>query len=445
MRIFNKDGFVWFIGVVEDRDDPERLGRCKVRIYGYHSESKVEQPTEDLPFAVPIQPINSAAMNGVGTSPVGPLPGTWVVGFFLDGNDMQQPAFFGTIGTKSAPKTFSSTSAKRNPGYVITETANKNTGQVKDQSGNPIKDSESNDVKIGTPPIQNFDIKNVAVTSSVSLQTGVGTGNKDIGFINDYQTSEDKNGARYGKFELSSFLPEKTPGGAARPSSKGSPLSSYLKVSIFSKQFEGLKPGTNEFDLKWSEVSSANNFNFGEDQDNFIKKNYYDSMVSNLQRKGIDLKKFGPSVQSLAYTTSLQSGPAGGAAIFKKALDGKNNINDNDILESVGEFKNSNADAIFGKLDQTKLNSVKSDLFAQKTSLNDLLPKVPSFGDFPDFQSLAGSISLPNLPSLSGFSAFKGTKDDDLHYFGKDPIIYDRINEERIKRGLPPLANQRPT
>ena len=445
MRIFNKDGFVWFIGVVEDRDDPEKLGRCKVRIYGYHSEDKVEQPTEDLPFAVPIQPINSAAINGVGTSPVGPLPGTWVVGFFLDGSDMQQPAFFGTIGTKSAPKVYKKTSAQTSASNVVPITKNKNTGDSKDQSGNDIKDSQGNNVKIGTPPIANFDIKDVSVNSSVSTQTGVGLGNKDIGFINDYETSEDRNGARYGKYELSSFLPEKTPGGAARPSSKGSPLNSFLKFTTFSKQFEGLKPGTDEFDSKWSDISSLNSFSFGVDQDNFIKRNYYDSMVSNLQRKGIDLKKFGPSVQSLAYTTALQSGPAGGATVFKKALDGKNSINDNDIIESVGEFKKANADNIFGKLDQTSLNSIKTDLSKQKTSLDSLLPKVPSFGTLPDLQSLQGSVSLPGLPSLSGFASFKGTKDEDLYYFGDDATIYDRINEERIRRGLSPLANQRPT
>ena len=38
MNIFNKDGFIWFIGVVESRtDDPLKAGRCRVRIYGYHS------------------------------------------------------------------------------------------------------------------------------------------------------------------------------------------------------------------------------------------------------------------------------------------------------------------------------------------------------------------------------------------------------------------------
>ena len=31
----NVPQFYWWIGVVEDRDDPFRMGRCRVRIIGY--------------------------------------------------------------------------------------------------------------------------------------------------------------------------------------------------------------------------------------------------------------------------------------------------------------------------------------------------------------------------------------------------------------------------
>ena len=79
------DGFIWFQGVVEDRMDPLQLGRVRVRILGLHTEQKDNIPTADLPWAYPMQPITSAAMSGVGTTPLGPVPGTWVVGFFRDG------------------------------------------------------------------------------------------------------------------------------------------------------------------------------------------------------------------------------------------------------------------------------------------------------------------------------------------------------------------------
>ena len=32
------DGFVWFTGVVEDRNDPAKLGRVRVRCLGFHTE-----------------------------------------------------------------------------------------------------------------------------------------------------------------------------------------------------------------------------------------------------------------------------------------------------------------------------------------------------------------------------------------------------------------------
>jgi len=93
-----KNGFVWFFGVVEDVNDPEYLGRCRVRCFGIHTERLNELPTEDLPWAHPMQPITSAASSGVGTSPTGILPGTHVVGFFRDGELAQQPVIMGTVG-----------------------------------------------------------------------------------------------------------------------------------------------------------------------------------------------------------------------------------------------------------------------------------------------------------------------------------------------------------
>ena len=55
-------------------------------------------PTESLPWAYPVQPIISAAQTGVGISPTGPVEGTWVVGFYRDGEQAQEPVFFGTLG-----------------------------------------------------------------------------------------------------------------------------------------------------------------------------------------------------------------------------------------------------------------------------------------------------------------------------------------------------------
>lgn len=94
--MYNGD-FFWFFGVVEDRDDPTFLGRVRVRIFGIHTDNKQQLPTEDLPWAYPVQSIGSAAISGYGEAPVGILPGTHVFGFFRDGQDMQEPVVLGTV------------------------------------------------------------------------------------------------------------------------------------------------------------------------------------------------------------------------------------------------------------------------------------------------------------------------------------------------------------
>ena len=100
-NIYGNQNFSWWIGVVENRQDPEKLGRCKVRIFGYHTDDLSILPTKDLPWAAPMMPITSASTSGVGVAPVGPVEGTWVVGWFLDGDEKQQPIMMGTFTGKS--------------------------------------------------------------------------------------------------------------------------------------------------------------------------------------------------------------------------------------------------------------------------------------------------------------------------------------------------------
>ena len=98
MRNFiGRGDFTWFIGVVEDRDDPVQLGRVRVRCYGWHTDDKGQIPTEELPWAIPINPIQSASVSGVGHSPTGLVEGSWVVGFFIDGERAQEPMIMGSM------------------------------------------------------------------------------------------------------------------------------------------------------------------------------------------------------------------------------------------------------------------------------------------------------------------------------------------------------------
>jgi len=108
LEFMGQGGFVWWFGVVENTDDPLKLGRVKVRIFGFHSEDKSKIPTADLPWAHPLQDVSSASISGVGRSPNGLLNGSHVFGFFRDGSSAQQPVVMFSVGgipTKLADKT----------------------------------------------------------------------------------------------------------------------------------------------------------------------------------------------------------------------------------------------------------------------------------------------------------------------------------------------------
>lgn len=94
-----REGFAWFFGTVEGRDDPKQIGRVQVRIYDIHPPDKSLVKTEDLPWAYVIMPPFSAGSNQIGLSPTGMIVGTTVFGFFADANERQMPIVLGTLAS----------------------------------------------------------------------------------------------------------------------------------------------------------------------------------------------------------------------------------------------------------------------------------------------------------------------------------------------------------
>lgn len=82
---------VFFFGKVEDVNDPEQLGRVRVRLIGYHTENKSLIPTESLYWSSVQMPATEPAMDGYGESPTGIMVGSFVFGIFYDGMEMQRP------------------------------------------------------------------------------------------------------------------------------------------------------------------------------------------------------------------------------------------------------------------------------------------------------------------------------------------------------------------
>jgi hypothetical protein len=89
-----QEGFRWYIGVVEDIQDPKKLGRVKVRVLNEDDAFDTEQ----LSWAHVLMPNTSACVDGVGDSP-NLAVGSRVIGFYLDGEEKQQPMILGSFPT----------------------------------------------------------------------------------------------------------------------------------------------------------------------------------------------------------------------------------------------------------------------------------------------------------------------------------------------------------
>ena len=100
--ILGRDGYTWWVGEVEDNNDPSKLGRVRVRILGWYTGHKAKEdyikevPTKVLPWANVLLPTDKPQTKNTGT--MSELQcGSWVLGFFLDGDEAQLPIVLGAF------------------------------------------------------------------------------------------------------------------------------------------------------------------------------------------------------------------------------------------------------------------------------------------------------------------------------------------------------------
>ena len=90
----------FFIGVVEDINDPLRLNRVRARIFGKHTEDITLLPTGQLPWYNVVMPVTAASTSGVGQT-LGLVQGSWVFGTFIDGPNEQDALILGSLPGES--------------------------------------------------------------------------------------------------------------------------------------------------------------------------------------------------------------------------------------------------------------------------------------------------------------------------------------------------------
>ena len=103
INFLGKDGFHWFIGQVTTDKEWRKFSlehgyRAKVRIIGVHPPDD-SIPDSELPWAHFLVPPNLGANNNYGGQSFALQGGETVFGFFLDGEDAQQPIIMGAFAS----------------------------------------------------------------------------------------------------------------------------------------------------------------------------------------------------------------------------------------------------------------------------------------------------------------------------------------------------------
>ena len=94
VNFVGKDGFFWWVGEVEDNEDPMELGRVRVRVLGYYTNVRGKNdsrfPTDNLPWATVLQHTCQLSREMmVRVKVLVNCNGAIVMGFFMDGESAQ--------------------------------------------------------------------------------------------------------------------------------------------------------------------------------------------------------------------------------------------------------------------------------------------------------------------------------------------------------------------
>ena len=168
----------------------------------------------------------------------------------------------------------------------------------------------------------------------------------------------DAGGKSYGIFQLSSKM--------------GS-LNTFLGSSTYASHFNGLAPGSPEFDDKWR--SLANDPGFAQEQLKYGQEKYYKPALDNLSSMGIDLSKRSQAVQELIMSTSVQYGPANNK--LSRVLQGKDvsALSDAEIINLVQASKAENIRGDFSSSSEDVQNGVLNRIEKERKTLLGMIPE----------------------------------------------------------------------
>lgn len=284
---------IFFDGIVEDRNDPLQLGRVRVRVFGIHSDSVSDIPSNVLPWASVILPANNASMSGLGWSPTGIVEGTMVRVYFADGTDFQKPVVIGTV-----------------PGINLSSTVSTSSNSSVVTPANPSVETQTN-VSAALEQTDGWILGQTSEKYEIRDSTGSGF------ILNDVN---DTRGKQYGPWLISLNTGD---------------LKDYVSNhTSYVDTFKGVPIGSAEFDQRWKSLgSNSDSQNFREDQKTYMRNTHYAILLRNVT--DIGLADRGNGVQDCIWSVSMEYGPD--TKIIHEALNGKqiSNLSDADVVTLV--------------------------------------------------------------------------------------------------------------
>jgi len=186
-----RDGFIWWIGQIAPEsswkdnipglpvDNNESvLGfseRYRVRIMGYHTADSDRITDEELPWAYVMYPVTAGGGLRASSQSANLTQGTFVFGFFLDGEDAQTPVIMGVLGQNEYAAVSKNISKARfvpfsgyTPNdYVAYYSQNVNKGgEIVKQGGSQTTDGNSNTQGDTSGEPNNQNVNESATTSN---------------------------------------------------------------------------------------------------------------------------------------------------------------------------------------------------------------------------------------------------------------------------------------
>ena len=169
INFVGKDGFFWWVGEVEDNEDPMELGRVRVRVLGYYTNVRggttADLKTDHLPWATVLQHTSQAGNDGQGESSGQLQPGAVVMGFFMDGDDAQMPIVIGVMRVNKA------TESRQIKEFAFTGESMKasSTGTINPASNRPGDPNGIGSDNFRRPGLQNNSVSTVAATTTTEI------------------------------------------------------------------------------------------------------------------------------------------------------------------------------------------------------------------------------------------------------------------------------------